>query len=104
VARRWAHKSFVDPNHVAAYGIHEAGVILPGGGVDSQAGLPLQCVFGLHLVNMLSPRMYGEGEALAINGTTFDMPTYVASLTTRRLYADLVYERVKPARAAIAEL
>lgn len=70
----------MDPNYVAAYSIHEAGVILPGGGHDSQAGVPLSCAFGLHLVNMMTPRMYGEGDALKLNGTRFDMTAYVRAM------------------------
>jgi hypothetical protein len=76
---RWAHKSFVDPNYVAAYSIHEGGVLLPGGGVDSQHAVSSDCVFGLHLVNMLAFRMYGAGLELHWNGTRFSMASYVQS-------------------------
>lgn len=81
---RWAHKSFVDPNFVAAYSIHEGGLLLPGGGSDSQRGVPLECALGLHLVNMMSPRMYGTGEELQLNGTRFDLTAYVQALSEER--------------------
>lgn len=84
---RWAHKSFVDPNYVAAYSIHEGALLLPGGGADSQHGVPLHCALGLHLVNMMAPRMYGTGEELHVNGSRFDMSMYVQSLLQGRQYA-----------------
>lgn len=86
VTHRWAHKSFVDPNFIAAYSIHEGGLLLPGGGVDSQHGVALDCALGLHLVNMMVPRMYGTGEELHLNGTRFDMPAYVRSVLEGRRY------------------
>jgi hypothetical protein len=81
---RWGHKSFVDPNYVAAYDIHEAGVMLPGSKPDSTYGVPLGCAFGLHLVNMMTHRMYGTGQELHLNGTRFDMPRYVQLIAERR--------------------
>jgi hypothetical protein len=77
---RWAHKSFVDPNYIAAFSIHEGGVLLPGGGIDSQHAVSADCTFGLHLVNMLSPRMFGAGQQLQWNGTQFDMAAYVQAM------------------------
>lgn len=71
---------------MAAYSIHEGGLVLPGGGIDSQLGVPLDCALGLHLVNMMTPRMYGNGQELHLNGTRFDMAAYTRAVAEGRLY------------------